>query len=388
MNVATIAKQAFLGVVGLVVVLLLIGQLLGQPILLGYVATGSMEPTLNAGDGFVAVPSAVTDSPEVGDVVVFEATTLHGGGLTTHRIVDETEEGYVTRGDANPFTDQDGGEPHVTDRQIKAVALQVGGDVVRIPHLGTAVMTLQGAIDRVQSVAAAAFGVTALGTQGIGYLLVWLGVALLGLNVALEKVSGSKRNYDRITTRNGVMNASTILLALVLLVSVPATAAMVIPAGTHEFGILSSESPSDDPLVIEAGSKGTIEVTVHNGGIVPVVVFFDPASDGISSESDRYHLSGNERVETFVTIEAPEAEGPYLRHLDEHRYLTVLPPSTIATLHSIHPLLALLAVNVVLVTAVSIVSVAFLGIGTIRYRSASGSIPFSTRIRRRIRKWL
>ena len=41
----------------IIVLALLLGQLLGQPILLGFVSTGSMEPTMNAGDGFVAVPS-------------------------------------------------------------------------------------------------------------------------------------------------------------------------------------------------------------------------------------------------------------------------------------------------------------------------------------------
>jgi len=68
-------------------------QLLGQPILLGYVATGSMEPTMDAGDGFVSVPSAVTGDVEEGDVVVYQARELHDGGLTTHRVVGETEEG-------------------------------------------------------------------------------------------------------------------------------------------------------------------------------------------------------------------------------------------------------------------------------------------------------
>ncbi len=94
---------------------LVVGQLLGQPILLGFVETGSMEPTIDTGDGFVAIPSELTDDPEPGDVIVFEATNIQGGGLTTHRVVEETSQGYVTRGDANPFTDQDSGEPHVRD---------------------------------------------------------------------------------------------------------------------------------------------------------------------------------------------------------------------------------------------------------------------------------
>ncbi len=84
------------GVQGTVLVVLgalIVGQLLGQPVLLGFVETGSMEPTIETGDGFVAVPSDLTGDPEPGDVVVFDAEELEGGGLTTHRIVEETEQG-------------------------------------------------------------------------------------------------------------------------------------------------------------------------------------------------------------------------------------------------------------------------------------------------------
>ncbi|MFW6382630.1 MAG: S26 family signal peptidase, partial [Haloferacaceae archaeon] len=41
----------------LIVVSLVVGQFLGQPILLSYVETGSMQPTLDPGDGFIAIPA-------------------------------------------------------------------------------------------------------------------------------------------------------------------------------------------------------------------------------------------------------------------------------------------------------------------------------------------
>jgi len=92
MTTASLLKRGLGFGLALVVVLLIVGQLLGQPILLGYVATGSMEPTMDAGDGFVSVSSAVTGDVEEGDVVVYQARELHDGGLTTHRVVGETEE--------------------------------------------------------------------------------------------------------------------------------------------------------------------------------------------------------------------------------------------------------------------------------------------------------
>src|SRR6056297_2525566 len=126
-NKSILRRAATIGLVALVG-LLVVGHVLGVPLGLGYVETGSMEPTIDAGDGFVAVPAAVAGPVDEGDVVVYDAQEIEGGGLTTHRVVEETDHGYVTRGDANPFTDQDGGEPHVTDGQIVAKAWQVNGE--------------------------------------------------------------------------------------------------------------------------------------------------------------------------------------------------------------------------------------------------------------------
>jgi signal peptidase len=46
---------------GLVASFLLLGAVLGQLIGLSYVETGSISPTMEAGDGFVTVPMAFAD---------------------------------------------------------------------------------------------------------------------------------------------------------------------------------------------------------------------------------------------------------------------------------------------------------------------------------------
>ncbi|MFB6159612.1 MAG: S26 family signal peptidase [Haloferacaceae archaeon] len=75
--------------VGLVVFSLVVGGLLGQPILLSYVTSGSMQPTLDPGDGFVAIPTAIAGPVDEGDVVVFRAEQVNDGDLTTHRVVEK-----------------------------------------------------------------------------------------------------------------------------------------------------------------------------------------------------------------------------------------------------------------------------------------------------------
>lgn len=110
MNTRALFTRTVAIVLVVAVSLLIAGAVLGQPIFLSYVETGSMDPTLSPGDGFIAIPNAVAGSVEEGDIITFRAQTLHGGGLTTHRVVGKTEHGYITKGDANPFTDQDSGE--------------------------------------------------------------------------------------------------------------------------------------------------------------------------------------------------------------------------------------------------------------------------------------
>ena len=388
MTTSTIVSRALGYAVAVLVVLLIVGQLLGQPILLGYVATGSMEPTMDAGDGFVAIPSAVTGNVQEGDVVVFQARELHGGGLTTHRVVGETEGGYITKGDANPFTDQDGGEPPVTDGQIVAKALQVNGEVVTIPYLGTIVMAIQGAAMAAARTVASVFGMATTSSSGLGSMLVAIGVALLGFGTLLERLGPARRETTRRRSRENVIAFWTVL-GLVLLVFVTfATAAMVVPSGTYEYGLISSESPTDDPQIIAPGATTELTRSVNNAGYLPVVVVHEAESSGIRADPGWQTIGIRGSGETSVRLSAPEKTGRYTRALGEYRYLAVLPPSLLVWLHGVHPFAAIGAVNGVIVGLTVTIILALFGRGDLRLRSGPDHVPFSTRIRRRLRTWL
>ncbi|SEW16950.1 signal peptidase I [Natrinema salifodinae] len=388
MTTAALAKRGLGFGVALAIILLLVGQALGQPILLGYVATGSMEPTIDAGDGFVAIPDLVAGDVEEGDVVVYQARDLHDGGLTTHRVVDETEEGYVTKGDANPFTDQDGGEPHVTDGQIVAEAWRVDGEVVTIPHLGTAVMGIQGLAERASGTAASIVGVTTTASaDDLGALLVAIGVATLGFGTVLDRLGPARRETTRSRSRENVIAFRT-ALGLVLLVFVTfATAAMVVPSGTYEYELVSAESPSDDPQVVAPGGRTELTRTVDNAGYLPVVVVHEAESGGIDPSSEWQMIGIRDSSETSVTLSAPDETGEYTRHLGEYRYLAVLPPPVLVWLHGVTPLAAIAAVNGVIVVIAITTVLAAVGTGDVRFRTAGDHVPLSTRWNRTLRKW-
>lgn len=376
MKVGRLLEGAATALVVVVVVALLVGGLLGQPVLLGYVTTDSMEPAVSAGDGFVAVPAFLAGEPEPGDVVVYDAQHLHDGGLTTHRVVGETEGGYVTRGDANPFTDQAGGEPPVGEGQIVAHALQVNGQVVTVPHLGTAVTTVQAAVSR---------PFDAVGTGQVGTVLVFAGIVLFVLAGTVGDRHSRARARQR--SRESVVPARTVVLFAVVLVTAAATAAMVLPAGVHEFGLASATGPTDDPLVVEPGGTTRVDHPLHNAGVLPVLVILEPAGDGIAVEPGRTVLGGGASTEVAVTMSAPDRTGVYHRHVHESRYLLVLPPEVVAGLHAVHPLLAVLAVDLVVAAFVLAAGVAVFGTGQLRLRTPPAHVPAGTRLRRHVRKW-
>ncbi|WP_144799607.1 signal peptidase I [Halorubrum depositum] len=328
----------------LVVLSLVVGQLLGQPVLLSFVETGSMQPTLDPGDGFVAIPAPLAGDVGVGDVVTFDAQEIEGGGLTTHRVVEETERGYVTQGDNNPFTDQDGGEPVVQDADVVAVALQVGGSVVVIPHLGTVAMGIQSGLASFQTWLAVTFGVRSFqGTQGLAYILFALSAVAYAADWYANRNSRETRERDRSRDDGTSVFAIVAVLAIVLMAT--ATAAMVVPAGTQEYGVVSAEFESENPTVIERGTSQELEYVVPNAGLVPVYAYVTPASPGVDVDPQRLTVGSRGEASTTVTLTAPPETGYYRLLVAEHRYLAVLPHGVVDELYGVHPWAPIVAID-------------------------------------------
>lgn len=365
----TLVLLALLGV-------LVVSVLLGQPMLVGYVTTESMEPTINAGDGFVTVPAAVATSIEEGDVIVYDAREMHDGGLTTHRVVAVTEDGYITQGDANPFTDQDAGEPVVSDEQVVAKVLQIGETVVVIPHLGTAVVGVHSSAETLHDRLDAT-------TIGIGITL--LG-AILVVIALLYDLRFSRRSTVRRVTRQNVVSVWTLVIVGVVLVTGVATYAMVAPAGTHEYSIISATAPSEEPGVIQQGDTGDIAHEVESRSIVPVLVYLESSRDDVTVHPETTIIRYGSTAEITVTVTAPDERGTYYRYVTEYRYLVVLPPTVLLWLHSIHPYLALLAVNGILTVVVSLLLVGLFGRDHLRIRTAGDHVPLTIRVRRYVER--
>jgi len=364
----TVTKAAG-AVIALVLVALVAGQLLGQPVLLSYVTTGSMEPTIAAGDGFVAIPAEAAGPIEEGDIVVFEAEEIQGGGLTTHRIVEETDRGYVTRGDANPFTDQDSGEPPVKREQIVAVAWQVGGEPVTIPYLGTFAEGVQSVVQAAQLRLAGLLGTRSLlGTQGLAYLIFGLTVVLYAADVWFS----NDRRRDRSRGRDRGLSARLLVGVMAASLVLAATAAMVAPAGPQSFEIVSAEFESERSDVIQQGTNETLQYTVGNGGQVPVYVYFEEGSENVDMRPASFTLAGNDVRNGTLTLTAPPETGTYRLFLTEYRYLGVLPEPHVRTLYELHPWFPIVVIDALIGVPFYVVGIALVGSGRVRRRDRDG----------------
>jgi len=364
----TVTKAAG-AAIAIVLLALVAGQLLGQPVLLSYVTTGSMEPTIATGDGFIAVPAEVAGPVEEGDIVVFEAEEIQGGGLTTHRVVEVTDRGYVTRGDANPFTDQDSGEPPVKREQIVAVAWQVGGEPVTIPHLGTFAEGVQSVVRTAQFRIAGLLGTRSLlGTQGLAYLIFGLTVVLYAADVWFS----DDRRRDRSRGRDRGLSARLLVGVMAASLVLAATAAMVAPAGSQSFEIVSSEFASERSDVIQQGTNETLQYTVGNGGQVPVYVYFEEGSENVDMRPASFTLAGNDVRNGTLTLTAPPDTGTYRLFLTEYRYLGVLPEPHVRTLYEVHPWLPIVVIDALIGVPFYVVGIALVGSGRVRRRDRDG----------------
>lgn len=379
-------------IVVLALVAIVVGQLIGQPVLLTYVTSDSMAPTISTGDGYLVLPSVVSGPVEKGDVIVFNAKTLHGGkgGLTTHRVVEKTEEGFITRGDNNPFTDQAGGEPPVKRVQIVGQALLIGDNPIVIPNLGTALTGVRGTMQNVQRWLAIKLGMRSLlGTRGLAYILLGVGGVLYVGSVVAERRNGTatRRRSTSKRRRGGLLPRQIpklwIALALggVLVASVTVT--MTVAGGVHTFGVVSAEQDSPESTIIPAGGSERLEYSVPNGGVVPIVAYVDAASTGVDTPSGGVLVQPGERETVGVELSAPPSTGYYPRYVVEHRYLAVLPQPWIHGLYRVHPWLPVVIIDAVVLGGFMLLAVPIIGRGTIRPHSTRS--PLMRRIKRLLR---
>jgi signal peptidase len=114
------------------------------------------------------------------------------------------------------------------------------------------------------------------------------------------------------------------------------------------------------------------------------VVFLETQSEGIDVSPSEFRVRGGHVANATVTLHAPPETGYIRQYLTEHRYLAVLPTSTIRALYGLHPWAPILAIDALLGGAFFGLAVGLVGIGRTRLRNRDRDVPLS----RRLKRWL
>lgn len=280
-------------------VCLLVFVLPGSPIHLSYVYSDSMEPTIMQGDGYVLVPAGTV---EPGDILTFYSDER--GEYATHRVVGLTEDGFVTKGDNNPSTDQSAGYPPVARDEVLGKVATVGDSPLVVPKLGVAV--------------------------GLVRAYWQFGVVLL---VVGSGISGGK------TRSRDIVRFRSLLIPLVVMAVVGGAAGLVFGAPTTSmtFTVTDAATTSDALLPVDESVVRTVDVEL---GEQPAYTHQFIETDGMALR--RIEAAGQTPT-LHVRIPAQATRGPYQTSIRLYRYPALLPYGVVAPLQAIHPLLAALA---------------------------------------------
>lgn len=370
MNIRSTTGTVITALLVMAIFLIIGSQILGFASPVGYVETDSMEPQLDPGDGYIGVPKPLAGDIGPNDVVTYEAQSLGGGGLTTHRVIRETDAGYITKGDNNPFTDQEGSEPPVTEAQIELVVLTVNGNIVSIPYLGDAAVAAQGIISTV-------IGILGLGNFSAGnpgIVVTVVGLVFIVIAGAYDLISDENaRGMTRSIRRSATLDSRLVLVGVILILALPVLSVTALPSGTQELSILSTDRPNpDDPSLIQAGTTTEINSTVQNDQLFPMVVILEPKTEGVVFAEQVLTVPPGETAQTKLRLSAPDETGPYTRVRSKTFYIHVLPADLIAGLHRIHPVTARIATMGVIFAPVILIYWLLVGFREIPLREVHG----------------
>lgn len=346
-----IGNIAFYGLVASIVFSVVSQQFIGQAWGWTMVSGESMEPALEHGDFTFVVPYFAGKSglPEAGDIIAFEDEQ---GNRLVHRIVDTTEQGYITKGDANPDTDQEGGQPLVTLARIQGTAASLGSQVVRVPVLGSLALRVITAEIRLPIIIAA--------FSAVAVLLVFYFRGQRRrprLRPKLRPEGGFKGFYSR----HKILlkySAITVIGALILM------SGMVRMSSTMDFCYGVSPARQSQPMaisggvnlgIIPAGSEQSRELQVTGNFPVTMVAIFVDQDDALTFSQNPAVVPPRQdtEVEALVTAKGDNI-GIHATPVTMLVLPPVLPGKALYQLAQYHQLLAMFATSVVLMLALTI----------------------------------
>lgn len=306
-------KKIYCGaLLGLMMIVLLVAgsKNNGAPILT-YVYSNSMEPSIKVNDAFIVWPSIQF---KVGDIVMFRPVVLQAE-FVTHRIIAIGDQGFITKGDNSPYSDQDSGEPEVTKERIVGRVLTLQGQPIIFAGLGNLSKGLP---------------------SGFGVYARYLSLLFLMISI-LALLFGNRRRKRKPRHRLRLKHIyRTIVYASILIIIV----SIYLGSRVEQINYLVSEYPGTLGDQVEVKQIGQLSLKVENHGVIPVW----PVITSIAplSVQDTPVIIWPKSSETIrIQVSPQEKTGRYLGYVQIYQYPSLLPRAWVAFLHKTHPVYAI-----------------------------------------------
>ena len=312
----------------LAVVFLLVsvtGFILDRPVLISYVTSDSMTPTLNKGDLFLINPFS---KGKTGDIIVFKMN----GHWTVHRIYAETSEGYITKGDNNVATDQQGGRSDAIRKEdVVGTVVTIFDKPIKIPYIGMYIQEFSKSTKNLY----------------IAIVVIVLGSILLTAG-GKDRVRKRKKRVVKVKYKTLYTIVSAVTIAIIL-ISIVATWGTVgfnyasTLAGGQKEGWYLPNTEFDRPIVIE------------NKAFYPMYYILSPKGDRIALDKTDFMLMRNEKENINVHVKVPANTKIYYEQIDVYTYPPLLPTDLIKRLWNLNPYLPLVAFSIEIAGVLAIV---------------------------------
>lgn len=337
----------------------------GAPYPVNIVTSSSMQPTLQRGDIVIWVPCRA-EQVEEGDIIVYKSVYGH---LLIHRVVEVKDGTFITKGDANEYTDQSGPhlpEPPVSDRNLQGKTIMVGTAPLKLPCIGFLWIYLQDSINSM------ATHIRWEEPQPAWHYLIFapfIGfIALLFLVVIVWMPNGKSARerlhelifgVERLSLRKTCAYALTFFIPFLLLTSFFAY----------------------DSLEIE-NSEGTrlTGAPVSNPSLLPVKgIMFVEGEEGIYPEETIITIQSGEVKEIDISYGDTHASGTLF--LSSSPYWMLVPTPLTEAVYGISPRLCILFSALVSAIIMSVLTVLLLLISSViveRYYLTAAYLPLLT----------
>lgn len=315
--------QYILLLISVILILLLI-----SPIEISFVVSDSMSPTIEPNEDIFFVNTNVdsTEDFKVGEVIVYYSPNRTE--LTTHRVVDKSEEGLITKGDNSFETDQERGEDPITDELIFGKVVKIQGSVLTINDVFPVVKF-----------------VTDYNTELLFGLLLMLFIDIL---YPRSKRGISRFNSD-VTTYRFMLLVTIILVVswtgFIYFSSISVTGSSTIVTDDRNFN-------EEQFISVNESVEKTQVIDVHNS-IIPTHDEYEITNYGEIQNVQKF--SDKKEVHITYNIGPFQNRGVYTPVFVAYPYPRTLPPNIISYLHSIHPLVASIATMSVIAIPIYII---------------------------------